>query len=411
MEILFHLCGYNGEYYKQQTLDFISLVKDINRKRKFVYLKYFSKVREEIYDFFKTAEIIVSKGTLNENSVAMSEIAKGCAFPSNIIEKRTSFFEFLKRNHIEEDLNDSYYSDESNFKYNIEGGEEEIHPYLNFINILRKGKNSGKLIDIGYILLTGKSLILRQSWEKYRKIGDIPKAANLEYMTEHFWFVLNKGFGTNEKLKSFDVIAKSKIIMSSLISSNISGKYADINKRFDSGELSLEDAAKYLAALREETKLPEEIKKDNINYILDLLSESDISKQIEDSMLKENELKRITSENLSKDELLKQKEIELKEKDDELKKLKEENSARKKRNKKILYFLLSIFSLVFVYSYFKYLNKFVVDFFQKFYKTKGNDVGNLIGYIGFFGINVPSVISLVKKIHSKITGKNKKGNK
>ena len=400
MEILFHLYGYNGEYYKQQADDFISLVREINRKKRFVYLKYFTKVEEEIYAFFKAAENVVSQGFLNENTVAMSAIVKGCASPSDVVEKRVSFFNFLKQFSIEKDTNDSYYSDETNFKYNIENYEEEIHPYLNFINILRKGRNSGKLINIGYILLTGKSSILKQSWEK-RNIKDIPRASNLEYMTEHFWFILNKGFGTNTKLKSFDVIAKAKIIMSSLISSNISDKYADINRRFDAGELSLQEAVMYVAALREESKLPEEIKKDDVNYILDLLSEEDISKQIENNAIKENEIQKIISENSLKEILLKQKEIELKEKDDELKKLKEMELKRKKKNKIIESILLFLLSLIFAYIYFKYFNKRFVNFLQKFYKMKGNDIGNLIGYMGFFGINGRSVISLIKKACNK----------
>lgn len=185
MEILFHLYGYNGEYYKQQADDFISLVKEINRTKRFVHLKYFTKVKEEIYAFFKAAENVVSKGFLNENTVAMSAIVRGCSSPSDVVEKKALFFNFLKQYSIEEDANDSYYTDENNFKYNIENAEEEIHPDLNFINILRKGRNSGKLIDIGYILLTGKSSILKQSWEK-RNNKDIPRASNLDYITEHF---------------------------------------------------------------------------------------------------------------------------------------------------------------------------------------------------------------------------------
>ena len=148
-------------------------------------MKYFTKVKEEIYAFFKAAENVVSKGFLNENTVAMSAIVRGCSSPSDVVEKKALFFNFLKQYSIEEDANDSYYTDENNFKYNIENAEEEIHPDLNFINILRKGRNSGKLIDIGYILLTGKSSILKQSWEK-RNNKDIPRASNLDYITEHF---------------------------------------------------------------------------------------------------------------------------------------------------------------------------------------------------------------------------------
>lgn len=118
--------------------------------------------------------------------------------------------------------------------------------------------------------------------------------------------------------------------MSSLISSNISEKYADINRKVDAGELSLQEAAMYVAALREESKLPEEIKKDDVNYILNLLSEDDISKQIEDNAIKEHKMQKIISENSLKEKLLKQKEIELKEKDDELKKTERKGIKAKK---------------------------------------------------------------------------------
>lgn len=51
-EILFHIAGLNGDYYLQQACDFMSLVKEINRKKKYVYLKYFIEVEKEIENFF-----------------------------------------------------------------------------------------------------------------------------------------------------------------------------------------------------------------------------------------------------------------------------------------------------------------------------------------------------------------------
>lgn len=400
-EILFHFYGFNGDYYKQQANDFFSLVKEINSKNRFVFLKYFTNVKNEIYDFFRAAEDVVSKGVLRENSVAMEAIVKGCKTPSDIIDKRTAFFAFLKNNLIEEDDNSSYYIDENNFKYNIEGAED-IHQYLNFINILRKGKNSGKLIDIGFILITGKSAILKQSWEKYWQEKDIPRASSLDYMTEHFWFILNKGFGSNTKLKSFDVVAKARIVIASLISTNVNEKFKDINNRVDNGELSLDEAAKYVLALREETRLPENVKSNEINYILNLLSEDDISKKIEENAIKENKLKEIERQNIEKDKVIEEKNKELMEVQEKLKKYKEKEKNHKKRNKIFIYIIFFIISIIFVFIYFKYLSKILSKVFINIFSEKGNELVNIIGYLGFCGINIPVLFNLLKKTYLKI---------
>ena len=38
MEILFHIVGYNGEFFKKQADDFLSLIREINRKDKIIKL-------------------------------------------------------------------------------------------------------------------------------------------------------------------------------------------------------------------------------------------------------------------------------------------------------------------------------------------------------------------------------------
>ena len=123
-EILYHYYGLNGKYFKQQAMDFFNLVKEINKKERYIEFRYFADVKREIHDYYRAAEEVVRDGILKKKECAMAEIIKGCSSPSDIINKRTKFFTFLKNNHIEEDEIDSYYTNEENYKYNIEGGEE-----------------------------------------------------------------------------------------------------------------------------------------------------------------------------------------------------------------------------------------------------------------------------------------------
>jgi len=57
-EILFHGMGYNGELFKRQFDEFIALVQEINTKSqtkgngKIVRLRYFSRIKQEVDDFF-----------------------------------------------------------------------------------------------------------------------------------------------------------------------------------------------------------------------------------------------------------------------------------------------------------------------------------------------------------------------
>lgn len=400
-EILYHYYGLNGKYFKQQAMDFFNLVKEINKKERYIEFRYFADVKREIHDYYRAAEEVVRDGILKKKECAMAEIIKGCSSPSDIINKRTKFFTFLKNNHIEEDEIDSYYTNEENYKYNIEGGEE-VHPYLNYINILRKGHNSGKLINIGYILITGKSILLSQSWEKYWKEKDIPRATTLDYLTEHFWFILNKGFGSNSTLKSFDTIAKAKTILSSLIASNISSKYDDINQRMDSGEISFEDAVDFVAGLREEARKPDDITAKDSNYILSILSESDIKKQIEEKRYKEAQLHTALKKNYEMESEMEKKDLDLISTQKELEKYKKQDEKRKRRNRWIIRISLVLISILFLICYFKYLNKPLLNWLNSKYTKTKSDLGNLFGLLGFLGINLSNIKSLIKFIGKKI---------
>lgn len=291
VEILFHFYGLNGLYYQQQAEDFFALVREINKQEQLIDLRYFTEVEKEMYDFFYAAEMNIETKRLHADSTAMSKLVEGCDTRSQIVLKRTKFFNFLQANRIIKDEFDEYFA-EKNYKYNIQSTENDIHPYLNYINILRKGNNTERLRDIKVILITGKIDLLKQSWDpKYYNDGEIPRASSLDYMTEHFWFILNKGFGTKKSLESFDVFNKARIVFSSLISSNVSEKFKELNQKITDGDISEQDATEAVAELKTNSRTPEDIKVEEIDFLLNLLSEKNVNSVIQDNSIRKQKLK------------------------------------------------------------------------------------------------------------------------
>ncbi|MBQ6057297.1 MAG: hypothetical protein IJJ71_13370 [Treponema sp.] len=390
MEILFHLYGYNGLYFKQLAEDFIKLVKEINKTGQFIELKYFSEIEKEINDYFYAAEKNIENGKLISTSTAMSNIVENCKTPSDILLKKQQFLTFLKDFQIGKDENE-YYT-EVNFKYNIEGGEFEIHHYLNYINILRKGNNSENLRNIKYILVTGKSEILKQSWNTtIYNDGDIPRATSLDYLTEHFWFLLNKGFGKTKLLNSFDVFNKARIVFSSLISANISDKYQELTEKFADGEVTEALVAETVADLRLQNRKPEDIKANEVDFLLNVLSEDSVNSIICDNEIRKAEYEK-TKETLGE----KEKEIE------ELKKYKEivlKQQKRKNAVKTVISICKNVLKRLFP-SIFAILLAFVVSYIsvEKFSKHY-NKIALFFSCLGLF--NIKNIIDFIKCLRGK----------
>ena len=94
MEILFHLAGYNGELYQKLFDEFYNLVDQINknngkkRGKEIITLKYFQETKQEIEDYFNTAETIIRNGSIRDKSkTAMTNILAGCKSGYQIREK------------------------------------------------------------------------------------------------------------------------------------------------------------------------------------------------------------------------------------------------------------------------------------------------------------------------------------
>jgi len=298
-EVLFHFAGYNGEVYESLFSDFFSFVTEINTKagKRLIELKYFNEVKDEIERFFKKAEFIVDgHDMINPSMTAMRCIVNGCDSPADVVLKKIKFFELLADNEIREDDYKRYF-DEENHKFNILDQKtldnvakdlkiEDINDalqFLNYINIHRKEKTHQNFENIKVILLSGNSTTLRVAWHNdIKEQGNVPLATNLSFITNKFWFKLNKGFGKDNYPKTFDIITKAQIILSTQLNEGVRAKYEEYQDKYKRGELSEEQAVATIATLRSQSRNPENIIEDEISNILDSISEDKIEKYHEE---------------------------------------------------------------------------------------------------------------------------------
>jgi len=229
------------------------------------------------------------------------------------------------------------------------------------INYFRGGESKSKFEKIGHIFITGNRFALylaHQSKVKFLE-DDIPFAKDIDYITNKFWFKLKKGFSDKQGLpKSFDVITKAQLVLSSQLNQTIYQEYNKLQKQLKDGTLTKEEAIERSYELREKPNKPEDITADNIDISLDFLNTEsyfeDLSREKEkketifkEALLQNEELQK---EIKRRDEIEKQKETALKLEQQEIEK---QNYTKQKwrdfRNQQVgnlLYFLLVFFLTV-----------------------------------------------------------------
>lgn len=296
-EVLFYFAGYDGELYKTLFIDFLNFVNEINNNasNQLIKLSYFRDVKDEIERFFAKAEQIVSgKEKLIPSKTAMSSIVNGCKTPSDVIEKKSIFFDLLYKAKILEDDFEDYFKPD-NKKYNISDLQtiekiskdlqrEDIYEhirFLNFVSIRRQDKINNNFENIGFILLSGNTLTQKVAWHKeIKKEGLVPLVTNLSFITNKLWFKLNKSFGNGDNPKSFDVITKAQIVLSTQLNESVCSQFEVLQEKHKRGELTEEQAVSTIANLRQQAKKPEEIVESNITNVLSYISDTNIERYI-----------------------------------------------------------------------------------------------------------------------------------
>ena len=313
-EILFHFAGYNGKLYKSLFEDFFKYVKEINNKARkvIVRLEFFKEVNNEIENFFTKAEYIIDgKDRLNPRNTAMVSVIEGCQSPSDVLSKKSDFYHFIKSNGIFESVETNYYSQE-NHKFNIIDSQTiqsisgelgvditENLNFLNYVSIRRQEEFLGSFENIGHILLTGNSLTIKVALhEKVKPDGVVPLATTLNWITNRFWFKLNKGFGEGNFPATFDIIAKAQMVLSSVLNKTIGEKYDELQVEFKQGKITEEIAKSRIIELRSHVRKPEDIGLDDVSPILDVLSEDSLEKFAKEQEFSKNEAAKQSEENI-----------------------------------------------------------------------------------------------------------------
>jgi hypothetical protein len=295
-EHLFNAAGFNGMVYQTIFDDFLKLTKEINYNninrngKKKIHLKYFEETNDKVIAFFYAAEQIVkNKSAIDPSKEAMNHIINGCTSPSDIITKKAAYYSLLTTMGISADQRTDYYKytqhilDDQNMIDNLsknssDGGrffdEDECRYILKTftkINVLRQGISNRGFENSSYILLTGKTSAHIYANSPHIKLQekDIPFATDIDFIINRFWFKLKKGFNNKDVLpKSFDVITKAQIILSSQINKSITTQYNDLVRKHRAGTMTTQDIIDLNYSFRDKPHNPEDFTPDNINESL-----------------------------------------------------------------------------------------------------------------------------------------------
>jgi antibiotic biosynthesis monooxygenase (ABM) superfamily enzyme len=144
------------------------------------------------------------------------------------------------------------------------------------INNQRKGVNNVALEKIKSLYVTENRFALSLGHNNKVRFNesDISFAKDIDYIITKFWFRLNKGFGSNTSLpKTFDVLTRARLVISSHISSTLSEKYDELNKKIKNGSLTKEQAIELYDLYKKKPVLPENIDSTNIDDTFNFLND------------------------------------------------------------------------------------------------------------------------------------------
>lgn len=282
MEVLFDIYGYNGEVFQRLALDLFKLARDANSKEKRVRFRYFEETKAEIDLFFAKAEEIVKGKVLLKDNVAMKAITNGCQDVSDISDRKADFYTKLQYSYgiIQDERASYYYKSDTDANLEWTFSEEEKKDLevqfavkmISHINKLRNNKPFYEYTESGAIFITET----RKVQEYSRKMVDLISneissekkmvgyAISMGMITNILWYKLSKGFGNNDFPQNINSVLKAKIVLSNLISQNVSKKFDECKQAYQKGELDEQQLAARLLALREKAVKPEDITTDNL---------------------------------------------------------------------------------------------------------------------------------------------------
>lgn len=294
-EMLFHAVGLNGTLYQSLFDDFYQVVSDINKvtikryDKRIISLSYFSETKKEVNSYFAQAELIYkNQRKLDPSKPAMKSILNGCSSVADIKQKAIEFWNTLDKMRIREDgmafdISNDYYS-----KYNLSVESDisdlgtcedvnkvyDIGQMLSKINYIRRNTNHTIFRTIRAIILTGNRNTLSLS-NKYTQPQNVPFATTLSYLTNRFWYSLNKGiFAGNSAVPGANIITMAQVAFSQKVNESLTSEYKKLKQQFDDGTITKENANEIIAGFKINYLQPENVTKEIVeeNFCFDLFN-------------------------------------------------------------------------------------------------------------------------------------------
>lgn len=278
-EILFDAVGLNGTIHQKIFLEFNTLIKELSErstKKVKIELKYFEETKREIDDFFYAAEKLVERNKQPDpHRSGMIGIVNGCTSATDILAKKSYFYDKIRQYKITLDDNTDYYS---NAAYNMESlqrieklkhenseyDDDKIADVLRIftkINHKRKGVNNRGFESSGALLITGKNITknIAYSIASETSVRQAQFAYDLDFITERLWFKLNKGFGGDTRLPTtFDVVARAQVILSAQAGDKVAEDFRNLRTEVEAGRMTPTIAGHLVSELRSRTFKPED---------------------------------------------------------------------------------------------------------------------------------------------------------
>lgn len=301
-EILFHIGGLHGEEYSGIGREFVETVKEINRLSKngkpIVRLRYFPETRDVIEAYFKSAENIAERRTIEQSSgQAMKYIANKCHSRSDVRIFQERFFDRLEADGITMDSETNYKPSASIAQLNIEGLseierlEEEFDEkwsrsdiedalkLVNYIHIKRKDMRRDRpILKIGHILITGKGVTyaVAKSVSHDKTVvphNGAPLVCSIERISNLLWMTLNKRLRDGEAIpRSMNLTGHAQVFLAQRLESKINSMYKELELSQKAGKFDSEEAQIIAKELYLKEALPESMTSDNMESVSKFLS-------------------------------------------------------------------------------------------------------------------------------------------
>ena len=249
-EELFSVYGYNGDLHSRILNDFLSLVREANKRKKYIQLKYLDETKNVIDGYFKQAERIINKLDRPDGKPAMNTILSRCQDKGDVLEERGKFYAFLQASDIEydersicvDDMNgnlqttdnlDAIQTDAASSSLTI--SEEDIVKYLRIFSIIngkRRSIHKSSFEKCQCVLLSESSIpkfISRHS--SIREGTNFTYSTTMDYAISRLWFRLHKGIMRNQTPASLDVMNRVKLVMTSLLHRSVVDKYDELRTK------------------------------------------------------------------------------------------------------------------------------------------------------------------------------------